>query len=36
VLGDLGAPMVAPKCQPTRVASSSMVSRLSLGRFRLF
>ena len=36
VWDELGAPVAAPKCQSTEVAFSSMVSRLSLSRFREF
>ena len=36
LLNDLGAPVVAPKCRPTRVASSSMVSRVFLSWLRVF
>ena len=34
VLSDLCVPVVAPKCRPTRVASSSLDSRVFLSRFR--
>ena len=36
VLGNLGTLVVAPKCRPTRVASSSLDSRVFLSRFRKF